>query len=551
MHSRVPWLIFGLALVLFTWKLGANDLWAPDEPYFAEGAREMLADGNWLVPHINGDLDNHKPPFFFWLIAWFGWLAGGITPLIARIPSVLAGLGALWLTIRLGSRTDPVAGRLAGLVLVTTYMFWDKARWAQTDAVLCFFILSALYLFDRQYRPVPSPNPNGWLFRSELRIAILFWISISLAFLTKGPIGLVLPSGIILTVAIWDRRAKELLKLHPLLGFLILLAIVGTWAYLATTRVEGYHALASVKEHFFERASQGMHHHQPFWYYGEVWTYSLLPWSFLFPGMLFFGWRSRNEPQTRFTLVWVVFTFLLFSLSTEKRDLYILPSLPAIALLMSSWLARVCRTPGDKSSLGQWARAGFHVIAGVLTIAAVVLPFVANELTPAAFWPATASAALLLISGLAIWWSLSRPLTFTLATVVIVGSVMVLGAVTLLYPQMEPDKSARPLATAILRELDPATRSKADNTEQRILLGFDLANVTRGINFHTEGLYLHFPPTPQAALELLATPQYRLLLANEEALRAGVAPDQWRQLDIVLKTRINRRSLVLIRSPSP
>ena len=58
------WLLIGAA-VLFFWFLGGHDLWAPDEPFFAEGAREMVVDGQWLVPHVNGVVNNHKPPLFF------------------------------------------------------------------------------------------------------------------------------------------------------------------------------------------------------------------------------------------------------------------------------------------------------------------------------------------------------------------------------------------------------------------------------------------------------------------------------------------------------
>ena len=67
-YRRARVLLITSVGVLFLWNLWSYDLWAPDEPYFAEGAREMLADGQWLVPHINGALDNHKPPLFFWLI---------------------------------------------------------------------------------------------------------------------------------------------------------------------------------------------------------------------------------------------------------------------------------------------------------------------------------------------------------------------------------------------------------------------------------------------------------------------------------------------------
>ncbi|MCP4658726.1 MAG: hypothetical protein GY856_25220, partial [bacterium] len=80
--TRPQWVLL-LALVLFGWNLWGYDLWAPDEPYFGEGAREMIADGHWLVPHVNGEVTTDKPPLFFWLIALFSLPFGSVSSLTA------------------------------------------------------------------------------------------------------------------------------------------------------------------------------------------------------------------------------------------------------------------------------------------------------------------------------------------------------------------------------------------------------------------------------------------------------------------------------------
>ena len=82
------------AAILGAWNLGAYDLWAPDEPYFGEGAREMVVDGQWAVPHVNGVVTSDKPPLFFWLIAVFSLPFGAVSSFTARLPSLLAGIGA-------------------------------------------------------------------------------------------------------------------------------------------------------------------------------------------------------------------------------------------------------------------------------------------------------------------------------------------------------------------------------------------------------------------------------------------------------------------------
>jgi 4-amino-4-deoxy-L-arabinose transferase-like glycosyltransferase len=137
-YRRARALLISSVAVLLLWNLWGYDVWAPDEPYLAEGAREMLVDGQWLVPHINGELDNHKPPLFFWLIAVLSLPFGEVSAFTARLPSVLVALVSVLLTMRLASK---VGGRrvalLAGAVLPLSYLFYDKARTSQIDSLLC------------------------------------------------------------------------------------------------------------------------------------------------------------------------------------------------------------------------------------------------------------------------------------------------------------------------------------------------------------------------------------------------------------------------------
>ena len=89
-----------VAALLFLVNIWGYDLWAPDEPFFGEGAREMVVDGRWLVTHVNGDVNTHKPPLFFWLIALLSLPLGRVTSLTARLPSALAALGTVAMVLR-------------------------------------------------------------------------------------------------------------------------------------------------------------------------------------------------------------------------------------------------------------------------------------------------------------------------------------------------------------------------------------------------------------------------------------------------------------------
>ena len=87
---------------LFFYKIGARDLWNPDEPRYAQVAREMLGTGEWVVPHLNGQVYTEKPPLYFWLIAlirlwrnrehrWLALVAAIVMLIIYLIPHSVLG----------------------------------------------------------------------------------------------------------------------------------------------------------------------------------------------------------------------------------------------------------------------------------------------------------------------------------------------------------------------------------------------------------------------------------------------------------------------------
>jgi len=206
------------AAVLFLANLGGYDLWAPDEPYFGEGAREMVEDGRWIVPHVNGVVTTDKPPLFFWSIAVVSLPLGTVTAWTARLPSVLAALGTLVLTLRLGRRLgDAATGTLAAAVLATSYLFWDKARTAQIDALLCLLILVAISAFEA-WRAGEVPGRAA---------GIAFWAAGGLAVLAKGPVGILLPLGIALVTLGVDRGLGRWRTFAPVAGPAAFLAVVG------------------------------------------------------------------------------------------------------------------------------------------------------------------------------------------------------------------------------------------------------------------------------------------------------------------------------------
>ena len=190
--ARWGWILFSVFAIVLLASIGLRDLWNPDEPRFAEIARNMIQTGNYLVPQINGEVYTDKPPAFFWLSALAAkvFSSGEMNEFSARLPSVVAGIAALLLTFWLGKEMfGSVAGIFAMMVLATTYRFWWQAGWAQMDMLLSFFIFAALALFWKSYCFSLSRRNKFLLFAS-------FYLALAGGFLTKGPIGILIPCGI-------------------------------------------------------------------------------------------------------------------------------------------------------------------------------------------------------------------------------------------------------------------------------------------------------------------------------------------------------------------
>ncbi len=530
-----------LALLLFGWNLWGYDLWAPDEPFFGEGAREMLVDGEWVVPHLNGEVNTHKPPLFFWLIALFSLPVGAVSSLAARLPSVFAALGTLLLTLRLGRRwSGERTALLAGALLATTHMFWDKARWAQIDSLLCFLILAAVSAFEA-FR---AGDMSG------RRAGLVFWAAAALAVLAKGPVGLLLPLGIAVLTLATDGELRKWRRFAPLAGPLVFAAIVGSWAAAATLWGDGYSVVGALREHFVDRAIHGMHHEQPAWYYLKVLPYALLPWSFLLPGALLLAWR-RRRPEDRLLLVHGLFVVLFFTVPTEKRDLYILPALPAFSLLTARLVAAVAGwwRPGGSVVVPdrRWVTLPQGIVGAVLVLAAAAVPFVAPRFGDVLLVPAAGLAVVLGAGGLAtvlaaVKGSARRSVLWTGATF----ATAMLVAVSFVYPALNPVKSGRELALAV-RDLTAGARAAG-----RPVLGLgvgvrnQLENVPWAVNLYSDGVYLKDVTDRRQLIAELSGRETVFLLADEATL-PPLPEELQRRMSVAFSTRLSRKRLVLLR----
>ncbi len=500
----------------------------------------MIADGQWLVPHVNGVITTDKPPLFFWLIALLSLPFGAVTSLTARLPSALAAVGSLALTMRLGRRIGGErTGAVGGLVLATTFLFWSKGRTAQIDSLLCFLILVSLSAFEA-FR---AGDARG------TRAGVLFWAAAALAVVAKGPVGFALPLGIALVTLAFDRDMGAWRRFAPVSGPLLFLGLVGAWATAATVGGGGeYSVWGAIQKHVLERAVEGMHHAQPPWYYLGVLPVQLLPWSALVPGAILLAWRRRNDAAARFLLVWAVFVVVFFSVSTEKRDLYVLPAAPAFALLVTRLLDRPqpdgepdVRTRAGAILSRRWVTLPIWLTGSLVILVGAALPFAAARSGVIPRSVTLPVAAVLLATGAATLTPLARGRAFRSALVLGGGVALTyLVAVTSLYPAFEPLKSARPFAVRI-KQLTAASRDRGDP-----VLAFRIGNLTDAISFYTGGLY-----TKEATLE-----EFRARMEGDvpayaiaDAAEIHALPEDLRdRVEVVDHARFSRIRVVLVRN---
>lgn len=517
------------------------------------------------MPHVNGEVTTDKPPLFFWLIALFSLPFGEVLSLTARLPSALAALGTLLLTVRLGRRMgDPRVAVLAAALLATTHMFWDKARWAQIDPLLCFLILTAVSAFEA-FRAGDAAGR---------RAGVLFWSACARAVLSKGPVGLLLPLGVALLTLAWDRELGRWRSFatfagplgirrhrrpvggrHPAVGRRVYPACGYTFAagFPICQRPRPTDSVfGALREHFVDRAIHGMHHEQPVWYYGKVLPLNLLPWSFLIPGALLLAWH-RRQADDRLLLVFVVFVVGFFTVSTEKRDLYILPALPAFALLwarlisvVTGWWREAVET-GAAIPGRRWVTVPLGMVGALMVLASLAAPFAAQRLDEALLGPAAALAAVLGAGGLGMLVTAARGLTaasvqWTAGTT----ALAMLAAVSFVYPVLDPGKSGRELGE-VMRNATVDWRA-AGHT----VLAFPprdppgeikLGNVMRAVNFYSGGVYMKEIADLEQLRAELAAAETTYLLANAAAL-----PEEERErMNVLYSTRLSRRDLLFLR----
>lgn len=357
-------------IALFLPAAGLRDWWYPDEPDVALPAIEMQARGDWVVPTHNGNAWLDYPPLAFWGGRLMGLVSGAITPFGTRLPMVLFACLLVVATVCAGWRLlDQRKALIAGIILIATPIFWYHVTNLQVDLGYAAFQAAGLALYIAG--DARSGMPGVWY-----RIAAFACFGV--AILGKGPLGVLLPGLILTCWHAWNREWRRLLELAPL--SLAALVVALPWYLLLCNRLGTDFVLNELYLQNFDRfgKSNRGHGEKGAFYYFISLLYDLGLWAALILPALWSGFRNRRGDRSwRLLVIWTIAPLLFFTLASTKRNVYLLPIYPAVALLIADWLVRA-----ETGWQWAWQNWSARIVAGVLLVAGVVL------LAAACLWPA-------------------------------------------------------------------------------------------------------------------------------------------------------------------
>jgi 4-amino-4-deoxy-L-arabinose transferase-like glycosyltransferase len=350
------WVVIALWLLLYgSFALLRPPLLDDADSVHAEVAREMVARHDWITLYANGIRYLEKTPLLYWSMA-ASFRCFGVHTWSARLPLALYTLLLLLVVFAIGQRCfqNAFAGFYAALVLLTNFGLFIFTRILIPDAMVCLWLAVAMLCFWRSLAQPTRANAAG------------FAVACALGVLTKGLIGLVFPVLIVIVYLAMTRNLAHLRRWHPLLGMLIFFVIAAPWHVAAGManptqghpgavptpgNVHGWYWFYFVNEHLLRYLNRRVPRDYDtvplalFWGLLLIW---LLPWSVFLGSALCRvplrrWWRGKPlngaEPARLLFFVWAAVPMVFFSFST-RQEYYVLPAMPALALLIGGWLAQ-------------------------------------------------------------------------------------------------------------------------------------------------------------------------------------------------------------------
>ena len=391
-----------LALLALWWVgIFGRGYWTPDEPREADIAWRMSWQPDKAVPLLAGEAFCEKPPLTYWAaaasIGVFGTAAWA-----ARLPNLLYALiTALAVGLLARRSLDPIAGFAAAAAISTFLLSYQVAIWLATDAPLLAAVAVALL----------GAYVGFYAERSPERLRGYSWMhtALALGFLSKSAAAWMVPALAIVTLAIWERRFRELWRWELYLGLIIQAAIILPWVWFVYAGPDGpdhlkvffWNNLVGRFTHIDapqELQYAAAHRNSPGKYLVELLMY-LWPWTLLLIAAARRAWQRRHAPfeeyrAVRFALASALPPLAVLSVAATARNIYLAPALPGFALLLG-WWARETLGGADR-----WDVRAVRGSAALLLLAVLVFAAALSAVGVDAWDRMSSHAGFVLISGL-------------------------------------------------------------------------------------------------------------------------------------------------------
>ena len=458
-------LLFLAVVAVYFFGLGHLPFVGPDEPRYAQVAREMFLRHDLITPTLGGHTWFEKPALLYWLMI-LSFKLFGVTEWAARLPSAISGvltIAAVFVVGRRVERDGDPGAELQG------YAFWSALAAATTLGVVAFsraasfdivltmtttWALAFYVLYDLD----EALSYAGGTKKTRNWFLAGFYAFVGLSLLAKGLVGIVIPVGVLGLYHLFQRRLPGRHLLISLVwGLPLALTVAASW-YAPVIRRHGWPFIDQffIQHHFARYISNKYHHAQPVYYYLLVVPLLALPWTiFLIDGLLQFKswfWRAvtnvgdrADDPLHRlmvFALAWFLFPLIFFSFSGSKLPGYVLPMLPAAALIVGRQLWRL------RSDFGRWQLRTTAALYLLFAIGALVYSWRTGNLPHTI---ALLLAAPLLIAGCFPFFFARKPATSVALLVAATVAVLLVAMYSVAPAFAEPDSSKSLLQLADAR----------------------------------------------------------------------------------------------------
>jgi len=438
-------LLAGFCGFLFFYGLGQFGLIGADEPRYAQVARGMLERHDWVTPTLGGRPWLEKPPLYYWQ-AILAYKVFGVTDVAARIPSALD----------------------ATLLVIVVYLFFRKfRRGVEIDAALITASCAGVIGFARAAStdmPLAALFGIGmlawWAWRATASKTLIaaFYLCMALGTLAKGPVAPVLAAIVIIAFAAAVNEWRAIIRTLWLPGIALFCVVALPW-YTAVQMRNPQFFREFILQHNLARFSTNLYHHpEPFWYFVPVIALALLPWTVFIIAALtesirifWLEHKSALDGELQFRIFaccWLIVPVIFFSLSRSKLPGYILPAVPAGAVLLADYLLRQLEA---ELSISKWMAITHALIASAPVVPAVLVGYAVTQHRLPFGRPMLFALALAVILCVAITltllgrtrWQMLRFVTL-IPVVLAVAAVLKLGTAAI-----DERLSARPLAAEL------------------------------------------------------------------------------------------------------